>query len=86
MKPLLDNEQIKDAKDTAAVAAQTFETIGKNHEPFGMIISTAAARASVLFFNELGHELKEHSLPLAMLAWDAANSMRNIVEEEKEYA
>jgi hypothetical protein len=86
MNPLLDNEQIKDAKDTAAVAATTFETIGRNHAPYDMIISTAAARASVLFFNALGHELKEHSLPLAMLAWDAANSMRRITEEEKECA
>lgn len=82
MRNLLDNEQIRDAKDIAGIAAQTLETIGNNHEPFGTIISTAAARAGVLFFNELGHELKEHSLPLAILAWDTANKIRSIVEEE----
>jgi len=83
MKHLLDNEQIKEAKDTVAVAATTFETIGRNHAPFDTIVSSAAARASVVFFETLGEELAEHSLGLSDLANDAAHSLRQIIEEKK---
>lgn len=84
MKNLLDNEQIEKIQDTAEMAAQTFDTIGRNNEPFGIIIANAASRAGALFFAAMGDELNEHIPALANLAYDAANRIQEITEEAED--
>lgn len=81
MNILLDNEQIQEIQYTAEIAAQTFDTIGRNHAPYSIIIGNAASRAGALFFAAMGDELNEHSSALAGLAYGAANRIQEIVDK-----
>lgn len=79
---ILDNEQIRDARDTAELAAETFNLIGLNYEPYGALIASAAADAGTLFFAALGDNLVDHNPHLAQLAYDTVESLQAIIEEE----
>lgn len=85
MKPLLDNEQVQKIRDTAKVAFQSLESIGRNNEPFGLLIENASCRAAPQFFSDMGDELFEHSPALALQAYDAGARIQEILNEEETY-